>query len=88
MVRWLGLRTPTIGGPGSIPGGGTKIPKTPTPPHPCTREKKTHLCRSNSNTVSLLSVGFLHTSGPYGKLFVVLILLIVMERLKVTFCII
>ena len=26
MVQWLGRRTSTAGGTGSIPGGGTKIP--------------------------------------------------------------
>ena len=27
MVQWLGLRASTAGGPGSIPGWGTKIPQ-------------------------------------------------------------
>ena len=93
MVQWLGLCTPTIGGPGSIPGWGAKIPKTtvcanPTPsPAP---EKKPHTCVevTLSDKVSLLCLGLLHTGGPYGKLFAVLILLMIMERLKVTGCII
>ena len=27
MVQWLGFCTPNAGGPGSIPGQGTKIPR-------------------------------------------------------------
>ena len=53
MVQWLGLRAPNAGGPGSIPGQGTKIPHTATKllhhnywaralysPHAATREAR------------------------------------------------
>ena len=38
--QWLGLRTFTAEGPGSIPGWGTKIPQAHKPPGAAKEKKK------------------------------------------------
>ena len=39
-IQWLRLHVPTVGGMGSIPGPGTKIPHAPVCPIP--QQKKKH----------------------------------------------
>ena len=51
VVQWLGLHASTAGGPGSIPGQGTKIPQCRT-----VRPKKPQKNKTNKQTKTLLQM--------------------------------